>query len=396
MKPNVYIAFVLLLLASTLRAAENPFVELDLKRGEMNFDGLGSVAFSPDSKKVIASDNRSTVLIWEVESGKKLLQLDVPGVRLDCAAFLPDGKRAFTSGSGIVGNKFTESACIWDVESGKELHTLEGRAGLPAFSPLSADGKKVATFDTQNMQDRVVRIWDTESGKELQKIEGVTGSFFTFSLDGKKIITGILSSTVHIWDAEASKELQKLEEPTRMIYFATFSPDGKTVVTASHEGGRVTEAKKYIIRLWDAETGKELHRVEDARFAAFASEGKKVATVGMDEMVRIWDAASGNVLCRFGEHVVTVAVSPDGKKVATAKYNSTVQIWDIDTGKELHYLEGHMGIAIAANNKAHPVVAVAFSPDGKKVVSAAHNARRTLLVWDLEQVPPVKQPAEDL
>src|SRR5207249_135838 len=55
------------------------------------------------------------------------------------------------------------------------------------------------------------------------------------------------------------------------------------------------------------------------------------------------------------------AVSPDGQRVASAADDMSVRIWDAKTGKELLTLSRHAG----------PVHAVAFSPDGKKVVTGS-------------------------
>jgi len=73
-----------------------------------------------------------------------------------------------------------------------------------------------------------------------------------FSPDGKKIVTASYDETARIWDAESGKELQKLEGHTDRVNSATFSPDGKKIVTASYNE---------TARIWDAESGKELHKL---------------------------------------------------------------------------------------------------------------------------------------
>jgi WD40 repeat protein len=57
--------------------------------------------------------------------------------------------------------------------------------------------------------------------------------------------------------------------------------------------------------------------------------------------------------------VSSVAFSPDGKQVVSGSYDSTVRLWDAVTGVSLQTLEGHSDY----------VNSVAFSPDGQQLAS---------------------------
>ena len=64
--------------------------------------------------------------------------------------------------------------------------------------------------------------------------------------------------------------------------------------------------------------------------------------------------------------VWAVAFSPDGKLVLTGSWDKTARLWDAATGKPVATLAGHDG----------PVRAVAFSPDGKLVLTGSGTRRR--------------------
>ena len=357
-----YFTFVLLLFVSGAKAEETPFIILKAAAPPNSIDP-NVLAFSPDGKKVLVGAADKSVLICDAISGKELLKLEGEALY---AAFSPDSKKVITADFGT-------STRIWDVDSGKKLHNLEGGCGHRWSVVMSPDGKKVIASTRT-----VTRIWDTESGKELQKIEGLSFPICAFSPDGKKIVTANRDDAAQIWDADTGQELRKLEEPERVIDFVAFSPDGTTVLTVSREKPLPQEVPEnyYIARIWDADTGRERHKLEGVKFAVFTPDGKQIIARGMNEKVRIWDTVSGNVLHHFGRLVRTIAVSPAGKKIVTGHVDGPVQVWDVDSGMEL----------LAMKGQKQTVISTAFSPDGKKVATACFDD--VVRIWDLDTFPP--------
>ena len=74
-----------------------------------------------------------------------------------------------------------------------------------------------------------------------------------------------------------------------------FSPDGTQLVTAGSDR---------TLRIWDAATGQLLHtRQADPSIAFFVTaspDGQTLATVGQDTGIRLWDAATGQRLRVIG------------------------------------------------------------------------------------------------
>ncbi len=74
------------------------------------------------------------------------------------------------------------------------------------------------------------------------------------------------------------------------------------------------------------------------------------------------------------------AFSPDGRRVVTASADSTARVWDTAMGQSVTQLLGHAG----------PVTRASFSPDGRRVVTASLD--RTARVWDAATGSPVGPP----
>jgi WD40 repeat protein len=109
------------------------------------------------------------------------------------------------------------------------------------------------------------------------------------------------------------------------------------------------------------------------RAVAYTRDGKRLATGGDDQTVRIWDTASGRELACLRGHtgaVLGVAWSPDGAHLATASGDGTARIWDVISGQELGQIKGP-GLSVTA---------VAWRPDGARVATTGHD--RHVFVWD--------------
>ncbi len=153
------------------------------------------------------------------------------------------------------------------------------------------------------------------------------------------------------------------------VYSAEFSPDGKRIFSGSGDN---------MLKVWDAASGVELMTLHGPDGAvgpsAFSPDGERIISSDKDGTIRIWDTATSNEVITLRGHsddeVYAVKFSPDGKRIVSSSYDQTVRVWDGSTGAELMTLRGHEG-------KVGPVL---FSPDGRRIVSAGLDG--TVKVWD--------------
>src|SRR5262249_59949319 len=107
---------------------------------------------------------------------------------------------------------------------------------------------------------------------------------------------------------------------------------------------------------------------------------------GFDNLVRLWDAATGKPLGVLEGHTGAVrrlAYSPDGQTLASASFDGTVRLWDVSAGagaSPRRVIEAHGG----------GLNGLAFSPDGKTLFTGGKRAGTTggagsgeLAAWDV-------------
>lgn len=124
----------------------------------------------------------------------------------------------------------------------------------------------------------------------------------------------------------------------------------------------------------------------------FSPDGSLLVSTGADNLVKLWQVAGGSLVRTFKGHkdkVMMADFSPDGKLLVSASADKTARIWEVATGKQLQVLEDkppkkmteEEELAYARLPPAQMNWA-AFSPDGKKVITASDDF--ALKLWDVQ------------
>jgi WD40 repeat protein len=107
---------------------------------------------------------------------------------------------------------------------------------------------------------------------------------------------------------------------------------------------------------------------------ATSADGKYIASGSDDGVLRIYDAASGNLVRSLTAHdsiIFTLTFSPDSALVASGSADKSVKLWSIPSGSLVRTLTGHQ----------MPVRTVGFTPNGQRIASAGDD--RTIRLWNM-------------
>jgi hypothetical protein len=101
-------------------------------------------------------NNGGTAKLWDAETGQELLEFGGHTDGVASVAFSPDGRRVLTG-------SWDNTAKLWDAETGQELRAFQGHSGFVVSLAFSPDGRRVLT----GSRDGSAKLWDTETGSEL-------------------------------------------------------------------------------------------------------------------------------------------------------------------------------------------------------------------------------------
>jgi uncharacterized delta-60 repeat protein len=327
-----------------------------------------SVAFSPDGKYIVSGSDDKTARVWEVDTGQEIARMTHNDI-VTSVAFSPDGNY-------VVSGSYDKSARVWEVTAKKEIARVmhDGNVVSVAFSP---DGKYVVSGG-----GNTALVWTASTGQEIARMTHDGGvNSVTFSPDGNYVISGSWDNTARLWGALTGQEVSRLtfDFYSGNFAFANFSPDWKYIVLGTceqrdnRENGLGLCLSGYA-RVLAVDSGKEITRMTydgDVSSAAFSSDGMYIAFGSCDQQdntqscisgsARVRETATGKEVTRamHDGRVFSVAFSPDGKYVLSGSWDNTIRVWEALTGKEV-------------SRMIHDEVvwySVAFSPDEKYVVS---------------------------
>jgi WD40 repeat protein len=295
---------------------------------------------------------------------------------------------------------------VWDVGSGKRLIQLKGFTANVRSASLSPDGRRIVTvaddackyltLDSNDAyrssgwktapKDAAIRVWNAETGRQIAALVGPANRAYgaAWSPDGRFLFsaTSELSGTIRIrlWDAQTLNSVRDFKASTNTLGWSAgqplFSPDSRHLILLR------TDGDSKVATIWDVDRAAgpvelrgHVGRINDG---AFNPTGSRVVTASDDGTARVWYPATGaQVLVLRGHEsgLHSAQFSPDSRWIVTASSDATARVWYAETAREYLTLASHRG----------PVLEASFSPDSQSVVTAPGDG--TARIWPIDPLP---------
>ena len=293
-----------------------------------------------------------------------------------CLAYSPDGRTLASGGDD-------RTIVLWDLTTGRARRTLTGHGDCVRALAFSRDGETLLS----GSWDESLRHWPVVPGKPRGRESGdlIPGGVYSLARapDGWSYAVGDAWGDVLILRSADRGRPLSLRGHSGSVSAVSFSPDSRLLASASHD---------HILRLWNADFGEErgtlAGHTDWVIAAAFSPDGRLLASGGYDGSLLLWDVGSGRrtrgkegrLLASLrdggetahGHRICHVAFSPDGRTLVSVGWDETVRLWDVAAGR----------LRAAHDWRIGRVNALALAPDGMTAAVAGQD--QSVVVWDFD------------
>ncbi len=269
----------------------------------------------------------------------------------------------------VISQDGNGKAIVWDLTTGKKRMLIASPAALLA-AYFSADDSRIISVGFDNQ----IRTFDATNGTQTN-IFGTDNTGVTVtdaSADGQVLAVGSNDGVIGIWRSvpplQPTVNIQAAAG--RLIRALTVSPDGKLVASIASDD---------VVRVWDAQTGAakaSFNKFNGSPLkATFSPDGSLLAVAAGIEL-RVFNISTSSEKFKVTQPDLGaqsgMAFSPDGRLIAAGSSGDVVYVWETASTQLVGKLAGHDG----------HLTRLAWSPDGGLLFSCGLSTKAGAYVWD--------------
>jgi len=286
-------------------------------------DYLRSVAVSPDGAAIVSGSDDCSVRVWNAQSGVAMFPPLLGHTNWVTSVTISSDGQLIASGSR------DRTIKLWDLQTGKEIgEPMQGHSDDVMAVVFSPDARWLAS----GSEDKTVRIWDVATQRP-SKVGPISchNSVRTvvISPDGRLVVVGDHSGYISFWQSETGQPARKpLRTNLDFLCSIGFSRDGTRIVA-------VGEHRTERVQVWSANTGEQIlaltGHTSTVYSATYSPDGRLIVTGSADTTVRLWDAVTGAPIALPAGHgslVRSVAFTPDGCFIVSGSDDGTIKVLD--------------------------------------------------------------------
>eukprot|EP00753_Platysulcus_tardus_P020616 PLAT8282.1.p1 GENE.PLAT8282.1~~PLAT8282.1.p1 ORF type:complete len:625 (-),score=294.66 PLAT8282.1:68-1903(-) len=323
---------------------------------------IKSLSYNASGTEILAGSAAGFVFRLRASDLSEVLVCEAHSAGVTAVAYPPDSSEQFATCSRDCTLR------VWDAADYSVLAKAFVRdAGSPTCLAYSMDTL------ISGWEDGKVRCHRADNGELLYEIENVHRGGVTalqLSRNQRFIVTGGTEGDVRVWELRSRELVSHLKEHTMRVTQLALFDDDMHVLSCSRD-------RSFL--LWDLRKEKRIsnhtQRMGGINCIVLSRDQTRVLSVGQEKKITYWDLRTPDPIKLISpahrDEATCIALSRNGRLLATGGTDQVIKLWDYDSGELIQSSGAHSGL----------VHALYFSPDDRQLVSVSEDG--TVFVWNV-------------